>query len=38
MCAAMKGIEHTAIVYGAVLATQDTPLALVVKAVTPLFR
>jgi hypothetical protein len=30
--------SHIAIVYGPVLATQDTPLTLVAKAMTPLFR
>ncbi|MGV9248060.1 hypothetical protein [Streptomyces sp. NPDC003710] len=36
--AAMKAIEHVAIAYGTVLAAQDTPLTLVVKAVMPLLR
>ncbi|MFF9409829.1 hypothetical protein ACF1B0_30545 [Streptomyces anandii] len=38
LCAAMKAIEHVAIAYGTVLAAQDTPLTLVVKAVMPLLR
>ncbi|MEU2916409.1 hypothetical protein ACWCQ0_41470 [Streptomyces massasporeus] len=38
LCAAMKVIEHVTIVYGTVLAAQDAPLALVVKAVTTLLR
>jgi hypothetical protein len=35
---AMKAIKYITIAYGAVLATQDTPLTLVVKAATPPLR
>ncbi|WP_459754400.1 hypothetical protein [Streptomyces sennicomposti] len=38
LCAAMKIVEHVAIAYGTVLAAQDTPLTLAVKAVMPLLR
>ncbi|MER7694562.1 hypothetical protein [Streptomyces sp. NPDC097610] len=38
LCAAIKAVERVAIAYGAVLAAQDTPLTLVVKAVMPLLR
>ncbi|MFE7076487.1 hypothetical protein ACFU96_41010 [Streptomyces sp. NPDC057620] len=36
--AALKAVERVAIAYGTALAAQDTPLTLVVKAVTPLLR
>ncbi|MEU9446714.1 hypothetical protein AB0D42_39005 [Streptomyces sp. NPDC048304] len=38
LCAALKVVDHVAIVYGTVLAAEDTPLTLVVEAVMPLFR
>ncbi|MFE7076938.1 hypothetical protein ACFU96_43305 [Streptomyces sp. NPDC057620] len=38
LCAALKAVERVAIAYGTVLAAQDTPLTLVVKAVTSLLR
>jgi hypothetical protein len=38
LCTGLKTIEHVAIAYGTVLAAQDAPLTLVVKAVMPLLR
>ncbi|MEU7305269.1 hypothetical protein [Streptomyces sp. NPDC007206] len=39
LCAALNVVEHVEIVYGTVVAAQDTPLRLVVKAVMmPLLR
>jgi hypothetical protein len=38
LCTGLKAIEHVAIAYGTLLAAQDTPLTLIVKAVMPLLR